>query len=238
MIEMWNRFMRKPIVMDWVTTAGIKWEIYYGPEAATGSNFGNGNNTLTKAEAGWDATGNGEHEGRFVTILSGDGAGDQFEILSNTVDTLTIDGNWNHDPDGQSFDISDEGRGDTTIMTSDPILIDPIPANIYELKMEVEFKQQTTAGDGECRATIEIFDSFNPLVESSTVLPGTLFSTVFRATTTIRSRRFIVNLNPISGRYQRFGDGQVRFRIRSRGTEDTTQWAVTDVKGRVLYVPI
>ena len=61
--------------------------------------------TLTATGAGWTVD---EHAGEFVHVVSGPGQHEVAEILSNTIDTLTIVGTWNTTPTSASTFIISE----------------------------------------------------------------------------------------------------------------------------------
>ncbi len=234
----------------WSTVDDLRWQIYYGPEAATGSNFGNGNNTLTKADAGWDDTGNGEHEGRFVTIRTGDGAGGQYEILSNTADTLTIDGNWSHDPNGQDFQICDEGDG-TTKQTSgimseqltDYGLTERGPW--YVLAVEVEFSLRRLHGpDGSANTPTAIVELLRQTNEGMIGAEPTNYNLSNESVWFGGCQNPLDSLVDRRPKYYFKGDGyssnnsaRIRClaRVYAKARHADVGWEVVNIRARLLY---
>ncbi len=234
----------------WRTADDLRWQIYYGPEAATGSNFGNGNNQLTKAGAGWDDTGNGEHEGRFVTIRTGDGAGNQFEILSNTADTLTIDGAWSHDPNGQDFQICDEN--DSTTKQQSALMDTEIfeyavaeRSQYYPLAVEVDFSMRRLHGSSSASdvptAIVELLRQTN---EGMTGAEPTIYNTSNESVWFGGCQNSLDVLVDRRPKYYFKGDGYIsngnsrlrcRARINAKSRGANVGWEVVGIRMRLLY---
>lgn len=154
------------------------YKTHFGVVEDSGTASSATNNTLTDSTKTWDntiLTTSGTWEGYVLWIYSGTGSGQYREILSNTTDTLTVNRDWDTNPDATSLyritklgyveELVDGTGTDTMFTTKQPIIqINYLKNNDIEVTIDTlyiyNYQSKIVAGANDCE--INYFSDANP----------------------------------------------------------------------------
>jgi hypothetical protein len=122
---------------------------------------------------------------------------------------------------------------ETTVMN---IPMASLPA-YTDLIVEVQFTQVRTGGTGSCLAWAKFPQEAGAGLTSDGAGPTVLYSTAQFTDTTPRTRvvraRFPFMMDGYSG-----APPQKAVYVRAKGSAGDTEWAVSDIKARLIYTPL
>lgn len=113
----------------------------------------------------------------------------------------------------------------------------PHPSNsFFDLKIEVKFNHERTAGTGFCRTWVKLMTPGH-LLTTTDGDPGGTYYTSRTTTDSVRKRKVLISRSVIQSR-----DGAVddmsSIVIRAVGTEEDTAFTVSSIRARLIYVPL